>query len=114
MDYALRLLRVLEHGEGDDIWEVLNMLGSRADRMEEKSIIWKVPFQVGKTFFRCKLLDAIQLLGPGELSCEQFLESKTNEVLTEYEGTSNNQATLIGANNAKNQTVAIPTGPIWS
>lgn len=61
------------------------MTDSRTDRLEEKNIIWKVPFQVGKTFFRFKLLDAIQILGPGELSCEQFLDAKTKEVLTEYE-----------------------------
>ncbi len=85
MDYALRLLRALEHCAGDDIWEVLNMTDSRADWMEAKNIVWKVPFRVGKTFLRFKLLDAIEMLGPGELSCEQFLKAKTDEVLAGYE-----------------------------
>lgn len=61
------------------------MIDSRADRIEEKNIVWKVPFRVGSTFFRLKLLDAIEMLGPGELSCEHFLEAKTNEVLAGYE-----------------------------
>lgn len=85
MDYALRLPWALEHCEGDDIWEVLNMTDSQADRMEEKNIIWKVPFQVGKTLYRFRLLDAIEMLGPDELSCEQFLEAKTIEVLAGFE-----------------------------
>lgn len=61
------------------------MTDSRADRMDEKKIFWKVPFQVGKTLYRFKLLDAIETLGPDELSCEQFLEAKTNEVLAGFE-----------------------------